>query len=103
MSAVHQSSFTKRFGHVIGWPENPRQGEIVGSGLGDNQRLYQFQGERWVMVWGEATDRDPTDPGSPWPAPVLAVDIPGGTWLPDDPAGEMWMQRLGVGVAGASQ
>ncbi len=100
MSAVYQSSFTKRFGHVIGWHAEPRQGEIVGSGSGDAQRLYQFQGERWVMVWGEATGPDPTDIGSPWPAPVPAIDVPARTWLPDDPAGAMWLQRLGVAEGG---
>jgi len=94
VSPVYQSSFTKRFGHVIGWPKNPRLGELVGSGSGDDQRLYQFQGERWVMVWGEATDPDPTDPGSPWPAPVPAIDIPADTWVLGDPARDMWMRRL---------
>ena len=102
MSAVYQSSFTKRMGRVNGWPEDPRQGEIVGSGTGEDQRLYQFQDERWVMVWGEATDHDPTDPGSPWPAPVPAIDMPADTWAPGDPAAGMWMNRLGVATIGGA-
>lgn len=99
---VYQSSYTKHFGHAYNeWCKEPRQGEIVGCGCSDGPHLYQFQGDRWVMVWGTPTDPDPTDPGSPWPGPVPAVGIPDDTWVPGDPARDMWMSRLFGGGSAA--